>query len=398
MIAEQHKKKAGSAGDCFDYLITDRLMEQARASRVADIAVYNLPVMPRVPETRGEASELVRTLTRSMNSFTRNARLSAVRTLENELLHVVLSFHPEDTAKLRNICGGPVAVALEVAKKVAGTDRAMALILHDARHLHAHTIISSPDTQGRAWDSSFDRYRWNMGAREIELKYNLSALQFDTERHSLSPTEHRRLERCGIPDLLDRMRATICAARSDSPSRELFEQRLENVGITVSERYDSERKVRGWVFNHGDVSIKGSAIHRGLSYRNVKAGLNPERVTPDPGREQDVLNVMTLTMADEEIRQEFMRHPRAGIRYLGHMAEELRTGKVGRTWEDLGTAAEQRLAVRAQLVPVKPRLVRLEHPEPVPLSKQHAKDRNDFGVTGRPTSPSHDGGGGGRSR
>jgi len=391
MLAELYKKKAGSAGDCLDYLITDRSTEEARASRITDLAVYNLPVMPRVPETREEASKLVKVLTESMNSFIRNARLSAVRTLENELLHVVISFHPDDTPKLRNICGGPVAVALELAKNVAGRDRAMALILHDTRHLHGHTLISSADMKGRAWDSSFDRCKWNKGAREIEHKYDLSRLRFDPERHSLSPTEHRKLERCGIPDLLDRMRATICAARSDSPSRELFERRLGNVGITVSERHDKEGKIHGWVFNYGEVSVKGSAIHRGLSYRNVRADLDPGRVITNLGHERDMLNVMILTMSDDEIRQEILQYPRASVRYIGHMAEDLREGKVGRTWDEISTAAERRLDARPQLVLVRPSLVKLERAELVPMSRHYAMDRNDQGVIGRHTSQGREG-------
>lgn len=392
MIVEEYKKKASSAGGCFDYLIIDRSADQSRASRVADIAVHNMPVMPRVPETRGEAVELAKALTRSMNAFIRNVRLTAARALENKLLHVVISFPPEDSPQLRAICGGPLAVTLELAKNVVGKDRAMAVILHDTRHLHGHTLVGSPDTKGRAWDSSFDRYKWNTEAREIERKYGLSRLTFDPERHSLSPTERRKLELCGVPDLLDRMRAAICAACSDSPSRELFEQRLENVGITVSERHDKEGKAHGWVFSHGEVSVKGSAIHRALSYRNVTAGLNPERVTTDPGHEKNILNVMILTMSDDEIRQEVLRHPRAGVRYLAYMAVALREGKVGRTWDEISNAAERCLSIRPHLVPAKPKFVKMERAELVPLSKQQTLNRTDQRVIERHTSQSRDGG------
>ena len=249
MIVKE-SKKSGGAGDPLYYLIIDRAIEQARASRVADIAVHNLPVMPGIPETPSGAHKLVRSLTRSMDDFTKNARLSAARPLKNDLLHVVASFDPEDTEKLKNICGGPVAVARELARNVVGEDRAMILILHDDRaHPHVHMLISSTDTQGRAWDSSFDRYKWNNEARGLESRYELTPRAFDPERHSLSPTEHRRLEQSGIPDLLERMRGAICAARADSPARAVFEQRLEHVGITISEKKDKHGKVRGWVFN-----------------------------------------------------------------------------------------------------------------------------------------------------
>ena len=398
MIVEEYKKKAGSAGGCFDYLIIDRSAEQSRASRVADMVVHNLPVMSRVPKTRGEADELVKALTQSMNTFIRNARLTAARPLENRLLHIVISFPPKDTPKLRGICGGPVAVGLELVKNVVGNDRAIAVILHDTSHLHNHTLTSSSDAQGRAWDSSFDRCKWNAGAREIGRKYGLSRLTFDPERHSLSPTERRRLERCGVPDLLDRMRGAICAACSDSPSRDLFERRLENVGITVSERHDEDGKVRGWVFNYREVSIKGSAIHRGLSYRNVTAGLSPGRVPTAPGHEQNVLNVMTLTMSDDEVRQELLRHPQASVRYLAHLATELREGKSGRAWDEISIAAERRLTVRPRLIPVEPEFVKLERAEPMPVSRQRAVDRNDPSALSHHTSQGRDSGSRGRSR
>ena len=398
MIVRTHSK-TGGAGDILAYLITNRELEQSRASRIADIAVHNLPVMPAKPKTPEEAHELAKLLTQSMDGFTRNARLSAVRPLKNTLLHVAASFDPKDTKQLRGICGGPVAVARELAMSVVGKDRAMILISHDDRgHHHVHILITSADARGRAWDSSFDRYKWNNGAREIERKYELSPLTFDPERHALSPTEHRRLERCGIPDLRERMRAAICAARADSPSKSIFEQRLEKIGITISERQDKSGKVRGWIFNYGEVSVKGSAIHRGLSYRNLTAGFNPERVAFDPRHEQDVHNVMLVSMADGERRREFVQHPRAGIRYLGTVAEELRTGRVDRTWDEIDCAVQARLSARRQLVPVPPRFVKMERAEPVLLTRENIKMREDQNRGGQYGSRDRSSGRSSRSR
>ncbi len=50
MIAEGYKKKADSAGGCFDYLIRDYSEDWSRASRVADMAVHNLPVSDLPPQ------------------------------------------------------------------------------------------------------------------------------------------------------------------------------------------------------------------------------------------------------------------------------------------------------------------------------------------------------------
>lgn len=373
MIVKELKKSDG-AGAPLHYLIIDQTTEQVRASRVDGIAVHNLPVMPGIPGTPEAAHELVKSLTRSMNEFTRNARLGAARPLKNELLHVVASFDPKDSGRLRNVCGGPVAVARELAQGVVGEERAMILILHDG---HVHMLISSTDTKGRAWNSSFDRYKWNNEARQIESRYGLTPRTFDPERHSLSPTEHRRLEQCGIPDLLRRMRAAICAARADSPTRNLFERRLEKVGITISERKDRSEKVQGWVFNYGEVSVKGSAIHRGLSYRTSTAGFNRERETFDPRHEQDVRNVMLVSMADEDKRRACVQHPRAGVRYFGIMAEEFRTGRVDKSWDEVDRAVHQRLSERTQLVPAPPEFIKLERAELVPLSRNKIRGHAD---------------------
>lgn len=376
MIVRQHRK-SGGAGDLLDYLIINRAVEQTQASRVADIAVHNLPVMPAIPKTPGEAYELVRTLTQSIDGFMSHARLTSVRILKNKLIHVVTSFNPKDTQKLENICGGPIAVTRELAKNVVGANRAMLFTLHDDReHLHVHALISSTDLYGRAWDSSFDRYKWNNEARNIEHGYGLTPLTFDPERHSLSPTEHRRLQQCGISDLLERMRSVICAARADFPAREVFERRLVDVGITINERKDKNGNVRGLVFNYGEVTVKGSAIHRGLSYRNLMAGFNPERATFDPRHEQDVHNIMLLSMADEELRREVMQHSRVSIRYLGMVAEELRTGRVGRTWGEIDLAVQTRLSTRPQLVPVSPEFTKMERAELVPLTRTDFRTRN----------------------
>ena len=367
-------KKSGGAGAPLYYLIIDQSIEQVQASRVSGIAVHNLPVMPGIPGTPDAAHELVKSLTRSMNEFTRNARLGAARPLKNELLHVVAAFDPKDAGRLENICGGPVAVARELARGVVGEDRAMILILHDG---HVHMLISSTDTKGRAWDSSFDRYKWNSEAREIESRYGLTPRTFDPERHSLSPTEYRRLEQCGIPDLLGRMRAAICAARADSPARNLFERRLENVGITISEKKDGSGQVHGWVFNYGEVSVKGSAIHRGLSYRALTAGFDREREAFDPRHEQDVRNVMLVSMADEDKRRACVQHPRAGVRYFGMMAEEFRAGRVDRSWDEVDRAVHQCLSVSRQLVPVPPTFIKLERAELIPIARNNIRGRDD---------------------
>lgn len=398
MIVRAHSK-TGGAGDILNYLIINRESDQLRASRVADIAVHNLPVMPAIPKTPEQACELVKLLAQDMEGFTRNARLSAARPLRNRLLHIVASFDPNDTERLTGICGGPVAVARELALNVAGKDRAMILISHDDReHPHVHILISSADSRGRAWDSSFDRYRWNNGAREIERKYELLPLTFNPERHALSPTEHRRLEQCGIPDLLDRMRTAICAARADSPSRSLFERRLEKVGITVSERLDKEGKVRGWIFNYGEISIKGSAIDREFSYRNLTAGFNPERGAFDPRYEQGVRNVMLISMADEEKRREFIQHPRPAIRFMGMIAEEVRTGRVDRTWDEIGRAAQARLSASRQMMSVQPKFARTDYAELIPLVRERIRMREDQNRSDQYASRNRDSGRSGRSR
>lgn len=379
MIVREHIK-TGGAGDILDYLIVNRELDQSRSSRVAGIAVHNLPVMPAIPKTPEEARELMRLLANSMDGYMKNARLAAVRLLKNGLLHVAVAFDRKDAERLGEICGGPVAVARELAVKVAGKDRAMIFILHnDREHPHVHVLISSTDTRGRAWDSSFDRYRWNNAAREIESKYELSPLTFDPERHSLSPTEHHMLEQHCTPDLLDRMRAAICVARADSPSRDIFEHRLNSVGITVRERQGKDGKVRGWVFNYDEVSVKGSAIHRTLSYRNLTSRLDPNRVAFDPRHEQDVRDVMLLSLADEDQRRAALQHPRASIRYLGMIAEEFRTGRVDRAWDEIDRTAQQRLSARRQLIPLPPQFVKMERAEPVPIARNHIRTREGHG-------------------
>lgn len=91
MIIREHSKTDG-AGGILDYLIVNRELDQSRASRVADMTVNNLHVMPAIPKTPGEAREMVRLLTKSLNGFTKNARLNDVRDLKNRLLHIVASF------------------------------------------------------------------------------------------------------------------------------------------------------------------------------------------------------------------------------------------------------------------------------------------------------------------
>src|SRR5438067_1925959 len=122
MIVRNHIKTGGAKG-ILDYLIVSRELDHLRASRVAGIAVRNLPVMPAMPKTPEEALELVRLLADSMDDYIKNARLSAVRLLKNGLLHVAIAFNRKDSERIKDICGGPIAVALELAVKVAGKDR-----------------------------------------------------------------------------------------------------------------------------------------------------------------------------------------------------------------------------------------------------------------------------------
>jgi hypothetical protein len=139
MIVRQHSK-SGGAGDLLDYLIINREIDEVRASRVADIAVHNLPVMPTIPKSADAARELVRALTHSIDSFMSNARLSSVRILKNNLIHVIISFELKDPPKIERICGGPIAVARELVKNVVSPNRAMIFALHDSNQHGAKLV------------------------------------------------------------------------------------------------------------------------------------------------------------------------------------------------------------------------------------------------------------------
>lgn len=146
------------------------------------------------------------------------------------------------------------------------------------------------------------------------------------------------------------------------------------------------------------MSVKGSAIHRGLSYRALTAGFNREHEAFDPRHEQDVHNVMLVCMAEEDKRRACIQHPRAGVRYFGMMAEEFRAGRVDRSWDEVDGAVQQRLSARPRLVPAPPEFIKLERAELVPLSRNKIRERDDQSRGGLDASEDRGRSGFGRGR
>lgn len=320
--------------DCVQ-VISDRDVRQ----RVRGVHTHNLLVPNVTPRTEQEARDLALEIAQGIKDFNRRAvcRGSRGRQRKYSFVNLTVSFPPKDREKLARIPAGSLRISKEIIFRVAGKERAIALIEHgDTDHPHTQGAVSMYDKAGCYLDLSHDRARFYEAARDIEQTYGLTprVCRYDPERHSLSVGEHRALASHGVPDLPQRLRNAVLVGLAAQPSRQLLVKCLGEAGVDFR-----PGRTEGHVLEcRGLPAVKASSVSRIFSARYLPTLLDERQTSLDQDAKDRIRLVMQMCLQPDSYRLNCTQHQMPEIRYAAWAAEAVSTLPVGSSWPDIDNA------------------------------------------------------------
>jgi hypothetical protein len=211
--------------------------------------------------------------------------------------HLLISFHPGDTARMGSTDGARAARIREIVGEalllLGLDDHPRVLVVHgDTRHLHAHIVLGTVSLHGRIWNPGREELRRFEEAMEaLELKHGLqrvvhrlASANADERRlpPMVAPTfkEHLNHRRTGRPSVRARLQEILPSAVSASKDFPDFVDRVERAGARLV-LYQFERGRLGCAFRMDGVTLSGSRIGRDFSWPKLAPKVRFKPVDPD---------------------------------------------------------------------------------------------------------------------
>lgn len=175
--------------------------------------------------------------------------------------HLILSWSKEDLDKLDTV--NVVDRAKEYMQKMKITDTQYIVVLHaDREHPHIHIVYNRVNNGGKTISDSNNYQRNIKVCKEMTLKYgyHFGEGKKDVNRDRLKGKEQIRYV------LYD----AISAAKKKCHSWADLTKLLAQQGISIVFKYKSgSKEIQGVSFSQGEIKMKGSAIDRSCSYKNL---------------------------------------------------------------------------------------------------------------------------------
>jgi hypothetical protein len=175
--------------------------------------------------------------------------------------HLILSWSKEDMDKLNTI--NVAEHAREYMQKMKITNTQYIVVLHaDREHPHLHIVYNRVNNHGKTISDN-NNYKLNIKVcKEMTLKYgyHFGEGKKDVNRDRLKGKEQIRYL------LYD----AITAAKKNASNWESLAKPLAQQGIGIEFKYKSgSKEIQGVSFSLGEYKMKGSAIDRTCSYKNL---------------------------------------------------------------------------------------------------------------------------------
>jgi hypothetical protein len=200
-----------------------------------------------------------------------NAQRKMNPQLGQAVWHTSISFKPEEAAGIDN--EKMKAIAQDWIKGMNLANTQYAVIRHtDTAHPHFHIIANRVGNDGRAISDSHNYARSQKLLRQLELKYELSVVQEQKERKSLTNLPEPDRTRIG---LRDEVRSLVASARSLEELRQGAQARQIKMEIGTNQMGQPV----GVRFEQHGYRFKGSELDRALSIGQItqKLRLNHEQ-------------------------------------------------------------------------------------------------------------------------
>ncbi|OKL39993.1 relaxase/mobilization nuclease domain-containing protein [Pontibacter flavimaris] len=189
--------------------------------------------------------------------------------LEKAVGHIALNWSAQDMAKLT-----PTIMAeraKEYLERMQIRNTQYLIVQHqDRRHPHLHIIYNRVDYEGKTISDKFQHRRNAKVCREMTVQhgYYLAPDKGQVKRERLKGADKVKYE------LHDAVKEALRSAQSWYE----LEHLLKAKGISISYKYRrGTEQVQGVSFHVGELSFKGSAVDRSLSYGNITRQLEQNK-------------------------------------------------------------------------------------------------------------------------
>lgn len=251
--------------------------------------------------------------------------------------HHILSFSPDDTAKLND------EKMLEIAnlylRRMGIVNTQLMIVRHyDRKHPHVHIIFNRVNNDGKTISDKNDRWRAIKICRDLTMRNGLTMGKGKrrVNRNRLHGADYSKYY------IFDHTQK----ARSTSRNWKMFQTSLASCGIDIQFHKDDNDKAVGISFSHGEYNFFGSKIDHSLSFARLSSYFEQkeeESITNSVAN--DTAEVAEGVIQGTVAALEAMAAPSNGIQFHGSGGSQ--SSEVGwsgkKSWWDM-TPEERRLA------------------------------------------------------
>lgn len=164
-------------------------------------------------------------------------------------------------------------IAFDYLEKMGLSKNQYLIVKHiDAKHKHFHIVSSRVGFDGSLVTDQWCKNRSAKASDELEQKYGLVVAQ---EINRVSNTVHNKITL--KKQLKEVVRKCVEDVLAMSSTLEVFRDSLQEQGIEVLLQEQSTGRINGISFKSKDIAVKGSALHKSLSYKKVLARIDENK-------------------------------------------------------------------------------------------------------------------------
>jgi Relaxase/Mobilisation nuclease domain len=149
-------------------------------------------------------------------------------------------------------------------------------------HEHIHIIANRVGGDGTIAQDSWDDYRAQVVARDLEQTYGLQSTpnSWETRRNGLSQKQLAKTSSTGKPAIQRQLQATIDAVLPQCETFGDFMEALDNASIGLKVSYGYNDQPIGLSYSQAGITMSGSALGRGYSLEGIRQQLALAVETP----------------------------------------------------------------------------------------------------------------------
>jgi hypothetical protein len=206
-----------------------------------------------------------------IESFQEQTKLN--NKIKKPVFHAFLSFHKNDAEQLdKDLL---VNIVLDYVKEMGLSQTQFAAFLHtDTEHPHIHLVANRIMNNGQRYKDSMEGFRGKQICQKITNKYRLTPADHLKQGENHAIISGIKYDLNPKENFKKRLKPIIQSLVKEVESLEDFKDRIEDLGIKVKIKQDSDGKNVGISFgevheNGSSMWVKGSEVDRQFSVKNL---------------------------------------------------------------------------------------------------------------------------------